>query len=132
MKADYACRAIGALARHHPDERPLHIEEIAQQGSIPANYLVQILIELKTQGLIRSRRGKAGGYTLAKKPQEITVGDVLRATHGTVLDLPDSSCPGEMKHVWQQIRRAAEQMADSITFEDVCAPARAQVPMYDI
>jgi Rrf2 family protein len=132
IKADYACRAVEALARHHPNERPLRIDEIAQREAIPANYLVQILIELKGKGLIRSRRGKAGGYMLARTPKEITVGDVLRAAHGVVLDLPDSACPDEIKQVWRRIRTAAEHMADSITFEDICAQAAGKVPMYYI
>ena len=88
VKSDYACRAVEALALHHPNARPLRIEEIAQREAIPANYLVQILIELKSKGLIQSRRGKAGGYALAKTPREITVGDVLRAVQGDVLEMP--------------------------------------------
>src|SRR5436309_14764966 len=69
VKSDYACRAVEALALHHPDTRPMRIEEIAQKEAIPSNYLVQILIELKSKGLIQSRRGKAGGYMLAKSPR---------------------------------------------------------------
>ena len=88
VKSDYACRAVEALALHHPNARPLRIEEIAEREAIPANYLVQILIELKSKGLIQSRRGKAGGYALAKTPREITVGDVLRAVQGDVLEMP--------------------------------------------
>ena len=61
IKADYACRAMEVLALHHPGVEPLCIEEIAKQRSIPANYLVQILLELKRNGLIKSRRGKDGG-----------------------------------------------------------------------
>src|SRR2546428_27022 len=135
VKTDYACRAVEALALHHPNSRPLRIEDIAQRESIPANYLVQILIELKGKGLIQSRRGKAGGYNLAKPPREITVGDVVRAVHGEVMEMPtlaDSNCPEEIKRAWRRIKSAAEVTADSITFEQICAEANSKLQMYYI
>ena len=52
---------------------------------MPPKYLPQILIELKAQGIVRSVRGKAGGYLLARPPAEITLGDVLRAVHGAAV-----------------------------------------------
>ena len=135
VKSDYACRAMEALALHHPNERPLRIDEIAERKAIPANYLVQILIELKSKGLIQSRRGKAGGYVLAKAPREITVGDVLRAIQGDVLEMPlltESRCPEEIKRAWRRIKEAAEGAADEITFETICAEANSKPEMYYI
>jgi Rrf2 family protein len=135
VKSDYACRAVEALALHHPNERPLRIDEIAERKAIPANYLVQILIELKSKGLIQSRRGKAGGYTLARAPREITVGDVLRAIQGDVLEMPllgEAQCPEEIKRAWRRIKDAAEGVADQITFEAICAEANSRPQMYYI
>ena len=135
VKSDYACRAVEALALHHPNTRPLRIEEIALREAIPANYLVQILIELKSKGLIQSRRGKAGGYALAKTPREITVGDVLRAVQGDVLEMPlllEARCPEEIKRAWRRIKEAAEQAADGVTFEEICAEAKSRPEMYYI
>lgn len=134
VKSDYACRAILALALHFPNPEPLCIEEIARRQSIPANYLVQILLELKRTGLIRSHRGKAGGYLLARVPRDITFGDVLRSVQGEVIDLPGaaSNCPDEIKHAWGIVQAAAGQAADSITLEDICASTRAATPMYHI
>ncbi len=135
VKSDYACRAVEALALHHPDTRPLRIEQIATEKAIPANYLVQILIELKGKGLIRSQRGKAGGYMLARPPAEITVGDVLRAVEGDVLEFPflrEPKCPEEIKRVWRRMKSAAEQVADEITFEQICAEANRPATMYYI
>lgn len=134
-KSDYACRAVEALALHHPNARPLRIEEIALRNSIPANYLVQILIELKSKGLIQSQRGKAGGYILARSPDQITVGDVLRAIQGDVLDLPllrEPKCPEEIKRAWRRIKAAVEETADQVSFEAICAEARQPVTMYYI
>ncbi len=135
IKSDYACRAVEALALHFPNPQPLPIDEIARQRSIPANYLVQILLELKRSGLIQSHRGKTGGYNLAKPPPKITLGDVLRAVDGEVLDLPhltDPACPEEIKRAWRKLKYAAENAADSVTFEQICAEARNQVLMYHI
>jgi Rrf2 family cysteine metabolism transcriptional repressor len=135
VKSDYACRAVEALSLHHPDTRPLRIDEIAQIESIPASYLVQILIELKNKGLIQSRRGKAGGYMLARAPREITVGDVLRAVQGDILEMPllgEARCPEEIKRAWRRIKSAAEGAADDITFEEICAEANGKLQMYYI
>jgi len=100
VKSDYACRAVEALALHHPDTRPMRIEEIARKEAIRRTISCKILIELKSKGLIQSRRGKAGGYMLAKTPKEITVGDVLRAIQGDILEMPllaEARCPEEIK-----------------------------------
>jgi Rrf2 family cysteine metabolism transcriptional repressor len=135
VKADYACRAVEALALHHPNSRPLRIEEIAKRESIPANYLVQILIALKSKGLIQSHRGKAGGYVLAKHPREVTVGDVVRAVEGDMIELSslsDSNCPVEIRRAWERIKAAAEQTADGINFEQICAEANGRTQMYYI
>jgi Rrf2 family cysteine metabolism transcriptional repressor len=135
VKTDYACRAIEALSLHHPNSRPLRIDEIAEREGIPANYLVQILIELKSKGLIKSQRGKAGGYMLAKSPKEITFGDVVRAVHGDLVELSaigDSACPQEIQRVWRRIKFAVEEVADSTNFEQICAEATNRTQMYYI
>ena len=83
VKSDYAMRAVLDLARAHPSGEVQRVEDIAGRHGIPANYLVQILLELKARGLVRSVRGKEGGYRLAKPPAEITFGDVLRGITAT-------------------------------------------------
>ncbi len=111
------------------------IEEIAQLRRIPANYLVQILLELKHAGLIQSRRGKTGGYVLARHPGQIKLGDVLRAVQGEVIDLPSLSepgCPEQIKQAWRRVKAAAENVADNINFEQICDAGRVSSPVYDI
>jgi Rrf2 family transcriptional regulator, cysteine metabolism repressor len=135
VKSDYACRAVQALALHHPNQRPLRIEEIARRESVPANYLVQILIELKAKGIIQSRRGKAGGYMLAKPPGQITFGEVVRAVQGDIVELSaldDTSSPEHFRKVWRKIKAAADEIADSTTFEQLCADANRRSVMYYI
>ena len=128
-KTDYACRALESLSLHYPNETPLRIEEIASRHGISVNYLAQILLELKGSGLIRSHRGKAGGYVLAKPPGKISFGDVIRAIHGEVIDLPvlaEAQCSEEIKRAWRRFRSAIEAAADSITFEQLCTEAKRQ------
>src|SRR5213083_1578466 len=65
VKSDYAARAVLLLARHYQGGEAQKAEELAREHSIPPNYLVQILIELKAQQIVKSVRGKEGGYLLA-------------------------------------------------------------------
>ena len=100
VKSDYAVRAVLELARHYGAGVVRRVEELALEQGIPPNYLVQILLELKAKQLVRSVRGKDGGYLLARPPSQITMGDVLRAIHGRVFESPaqsDPKCPAELQ-----------------------------------
>jgi Rrf2 family protein len=135
VKSDYAARAVLGLARHHPEGIALRVEDLAAEQGIPANYLVQILIELKAQGIARSVRGKEGGYLLARIPAEISLGDVLRAVHGTVFDTPalsDPDCPAELRRAWQKMKRTMELAADGITFQHLLEESSEKEKMYYI
>ena len=88
VKSDYAARAVLGLARHYPERTALRMEDVADEQGVPPKYLPQILIELKARGIVRSVRGKDGGYLLARPPAEITLGDVLRAVQGPLFDTP--------------------------------------------
>jgi Rrf2 family protein len=135
VKSDYAARAVLGLARHHPEGIALRVEDLAAEQGIPANYLVQILIELKAQGIARSVRGKEGGYLLARTPAEISLGDVLRAVHGTVFDTPalsDPDCPAELRRAWQKMKRTMELAADGITFQHLLEESSEKEKMYYI
>src|SRR5690606_774861 len=87
QKAKYALKAVIALAKSDPD-RVLLIADIAEGQSIPKKFLEQILLDLKHHGIVVSRRGKAGGYMLLRKPSDITFGEVLRIVDGPVAPLP--------------------------------------------
>lgn len=135
VKCDYACRAVEEMAKRYAPGKPVQINEIARRQAIPANYLVQILNELKTKGLLQSRRGTAGGYILAKPPAQITFGEVVRAIEGDVLHLDhlhDSKCPREIRDIWMQIRAAAVKVADETTFDTIVAAAGSEQEMYYI
>ncbi len=135
IKCDYACRAIEEMAKLYRRDRPVQINEIARRQGIPANYLVQILNDLKTSGLIHSRRGMAGGYILARPPSKITFGEVVRAVEGDVMHighLQDAKCPREIREVWRKIKEAAERVADEATFEAIVAASAGESQMYYI
>jgi len=73
LKVEYALRVLAQLGRRYGAPRLAHIDDLADAEAIPANYLVQILNELRNGGVISSRRGKQGGYALAKPPEEISL-----------------------------------------------------------
>jgi Rrf2 family transcriptional regulator, cysteine metabolism repressor len=135
VKSDYAARAVLGLARHYHTGASQRVETLAGEHGIPANYLIQILIELKAQGIARSVRGKDGGYLLARAPSEISLGDVLRAVHGKVFDTPalsDPNCPPELRRAWNKIKSALDQAADAITFQQLMDEGAEKEKMYYI
>jgi Rrf2 family transcriptional regulator, cysteine metabolism repressor len=135
VKSDYAARAVLGLARHFPKEDALRVEDLAAEQNVPANYLVQILIELKAQGIARSVRGKEGGYLLSRPPAEISLGDVLRAVHGSIFDSPalsDADCAPELRQAWQHLQQTMDGAADAITFQQLLEASTAKEKMYYI
>ena len=135
VKSDYAARAVLGLARHYPTGAALRAEDLAAEGRIPANYLVQILIELKAQGIVRSVRGKDGGYFLARPTADISLDDVLGAVHGIVFDTPalnDADCPPELRRAWQRLQQAMQAAAGAITFQQLLDESSEKEKMYYI
>lgn len=135
VKSDYAARAVLGLARHSPSGVAVRVEDLATEQNVPPNYLVQILIELKAQGIARSVRGKEGGYLLARPPAQITLADVLRAVHGTVFDTPalsDPDCPQELRRAWLKLQHGMETAAESITFQQLLDDGAEKEKMYYI
>lgn len=117
QRAKYAFRALGLLARADAG-MPVQIPDIAERKKIPKKFLEQILLELKRAGILESRRGKWGGYLLARPAAEITYGEVLRLIDGPVAPLPCLSltayrpcedCDGETDC---EIRRVFSRVAD--------------------
>jgi Rrf2 family cysteine metabolism transcriptional repressor len=128
-KGEYATQAVLHLSLQYPEVVTIH--EIAQRHHIPLKYLEQILLELKRGGILESRRGVRGGYTLARAPEEISVGAVLRVVDGA---FAESSCvhkeamggvcvEGEscgLKQIWKDVQGAVEKILFATSFEDVC------------
>jgi Rrf2 family protein len=81
QKGRYALHALFVLAERGGDE-PMLIADIAEAAHVPRKFLEQILVELKKRGIVRSQRGRAGGYQLGRAPKDISFADVIRVTDG--------------------------------------------------
>ncbi len=135
VKSDYAARAVLCLSRHHLEGVARKVEEMGCEQNIPPKYLVQIMIELKSSKIVKSVRGKEGGYLLARVPAEITLGDVLRSVHGEIFDSPalgDPKCPVELRGAWQKMQRSVNEAADAITFQQLLEAGTEKEKMYYI
>lgn len=122
VKSDYAARAVLGLVRHYAGAGSVRVEQLGAEQGIPPKFLVQILLELKAAGIVRSLRGKEGGYLLARPPAEVTLGHVIRAIHGTIFFSPaldDPACPAALRGAWRQVQESVERAADAITFQQL-------------
>jgi Rrf2 family protein len=130
QKAKYALRALVVLARADA-EKALFISDIAEEQNIPKKFLEQILLDLKHQGIVMSRRGKMGGYLLLKPADEITFGEVLRLIDGPIAPLPclskiayrrcedcqdEATC--EIRHVFNEVANVTRAVLDKTTIAD--------------
>ncbi len=95
-KAKYGLRAILLLAREY-GHGPVLISDMAQRENIPKKFLELILLDLKNQGVLQSKKGKGGGYLLGKAPEAISVGQVVRALDGPLAPVPCVSQTAYMK-----------------------------------
>lgn len=126
VKVDYACRVLAQLARKRGGDGLAHIEDLSRLEAVPANYLVQILSELRNGGLITSRRGKQGGYALARKPETITLLEIVRVIEGDLLDVTtagEGQSGRQVNQVWQDIRVAFEESARAVTLDKLVPKA---------
>jgi Rrf2 family protein len=89
-RTQYSLRALYALSRNY-GRQPVLITRIAEEEAIPKKFLEQILLSLKKCGLVSSKRGKGGGYSLARPPDQITVAAVIRLIDGPLAPLPCAS-----------------------------------------
>jgi Rrf2 family protein len=120
LKVEYACQVLAQLGYTINTAELPHIEDLAKAEGVPSNYLVQILNELRTAGLINSRRGKQGGYALARPPAEISLYDIMQAVEGNILAHSQAgagqSSP-RMSAVWDDVAAKFEAILKSYTVE---------------
>jgi Rrf2 family protein len=124
----------------HRGRGQVPIQEIAERQRIPQRYLEQVLLALKRAHLLASKRGAAGGYHLTRPPEEITVGDVLRAVEGADAPFEAVGRNGRDGHdlmeLWEEIAGAVSGVVDRLTFGELAARVRERLagarPMYYI
>lgn len=130
VKLDYTCRVLCELARRHGSGAPARIDELAAVEDIPANFLAQILGELKNARLVVSRRGVQGGFLLARSPDRITLHDIVVAVEGDLLELSGNHggrSGRRLRQVWNDVRGAAHARARALTLEAMAGKAEAEM-----
>lgn len=135
LRGEYALRALLVLGLNY-DQPLVRIQAISDQQNIPKRFLEQILNDLKSAGLVQSRRGVAGGYRLARPPQEISLASVIRHIEGALAPVScvsqrfyeKCSCPDEsrcaIRSVMKEVRDAVVKVAERITIADLCERSR--------
>jgi Rrf2 family protein len=130
-KTEYACVAMMELAARHGTGEPVRIRDIADEHGIPSRFLVQILLQLKGAGLVNSSRGAAGGYQLARPPQEISLGDVMAVVEGPepVPDVTDKTSPmlRVLHRAWRDIAVVQRDMLAALSIADLLDRAHGEV-----
>jgi Rrf2 family protein len=131
LRGEYALRALLVLGLHYSED-VVPIKMISDQQNIPKRFLEQILNDLKSAGIVQSRRGVAGGYRLARKPEEITLAAVVRHLEGALAPVScvserfyeKCSCPDEarcaIRSVMKEVREAVVRIAEKVTIAELC------------
>jgi Rrf2 family protein len=135
LRGEYALRAMLVLGLNY--EMPVvRIQAISDQQNIPKRFLEQILNDLKSAGFVQSKRGVAGGYRLARKPEEITLAAVVRHVEGALAPVScvserfyeKCSCPDEsrcaIRSVMKEVRDAIVKLLEGVTIAELCQRAR--------
>jgi Rrf2 family protein len=130
-KAEYACVAMLELAASHRAPQPVRIKAIADAQGIPQRFLVQILLQLKTAGLVASIRGASGGYQLARPPEKISLADVITAiddrglTARSALGAAHRSPAVEvLLATWRDVQEKEQRLLESLTLAELLRRAQ--------
>jgi Rrf2 family transcriptional regulator, cysteine metabolism repressor len=135
LRGEYALRALLVLGLAY-DESVVRIQTISEQQNIPKRFLEQILNDLKSAGIVQSKRGVAGGYRLARPPREISVASIVRHIEGALAPVScvserfyeKCSCPDEsrcaIRSVMKEVRDAVVKIAEQVTIADLCQRSR--------
>jgi Rrf2 family protein len=130
-KGRYAVRALFDIAFYNAG-RPTQVRDIAERQTIPPRFLEQIFQDLKRAGLVGSKRGPQGGYSLSHPAESITLGDVVRALEGPIVlgergQVAKRSAPDDSRlvteSVFKELSRKVESCFDGISIKDICAKA---------
>lgn len=132
-KGHYGLRAMFDLALHY-GQGPIPLKLIAERQQLSDNYLEQLVAALRKAGLVESIRGAQGGYVLARRPEAITVGDIIRVLEGPIapLDCVNEEEPADCqqfhycisRNVWAKVRDSITEVIDSISLADMCKEAK--------
>jgi Rrf2 family transcriptional regulator, cysteine metabolism repressor len=101
-------------------EGPISLRSIAQRHDLSEHYLEQLIAPLRNAGLVKSIRGAYGGYILAKKPDEISAGDIIRVLEGPIspVEFTEEEDPAK-RYLWLRIRDSISAVLDSTSLQDL-------------
>lgn len=127
-KVDYAVRAMAELAAVGPDD-PVRADDVAAAQDMPVAFVLTILNDLKRAHLVRSHRGRMGGYSLARPAAEITIADIVRAIEGPLANIRDVSLrdlsytgpAAALVEVWMAVRTSLRGVLEAVTLADMVA-----------
>jgi Rrf2 family protein len=139
-KTEYACVAMLELASQYGSDEPVRIRKIAERHAVPPRFLVQILLQLKGAGLVKSTRGAAGGYHLTRPPEQVSLGEVMQVVEGgpktngqTTNASPDSPAVKALTQAWSEVDAAERAMLGKITLAQLVERTHAnEDKMYHI
>lgn len=125
-KVDYAVRALAELAATDPGD-PARAEDVATAQDMPEAFVLTILNDLKRAHLVRSIRGRRGGYALARPAAEVTIADIVRAIEGPLANIHDVSLrdlsytgpASPLVEVWMAVRTSLRSVLESVTLADL-------------
>jgi len=130
-KAEYACVAMLELAANYGEPQPVRVKAIADAHGISQRFLVQILLQLKTRGLVASVRGASGGYQLTRAPESISLWSIIQAiedrtlTPGSALDEVNRSPTVDvLLGVWREIHSEEQRLLEKLTLAELLRRSR--------
>jgi Rrf2 family cysteine metabolism transcriptional repressor len=129
-KLEYACRALAQLGLVYGQGGLVHVESLADNEHIPPNYLVQILNDLRNADLVKSRRGKTGGYALTRAPEQISLREIIEVVEPELLEnrlVGEGICGETVVRVWGAIAADFCQAIDSYNLADLMPNGRVEM-----
>lgn len=125
QKLENACRVLVRLAHGYDGQRVARVEDLARGEVLSASFLIQILNDLRRAGLVASRRGKLGGYLLARPAARITLRDIVEAVDGVPIEMEAVVSGGEgvarVARAWSRVARDFERILESITLAEMAS-----------
>lgn len=131
----YGVQIMVDLAQH-TTEGPISLKSIADRQKLSEHYLEQLIPELRKAGLVKSIRGAQGGYILAKRPEDIFIGDVIRVLEGPIAPVECTNQSGDdccektefcvTREVWVKVRDSINDVVDSISLADLLKDAEKE------
>lgn len=130
-KTKYALKALLVLT-DQPEGQPILIADLVRDAEVPRKFIEQILLEMNRAGILSSKKGRGGGYWLAKSARDITIGEIIRLTDGPLAPVscvsetayaPCAECPDEdacrIRRIMKEARDAIARVLDRRTLADM-------------